>query len=169
MTTLIQYQDTTSRLLGVAGLVDMIGPNLVSVETPNQQNDHYVQSRNEVYAIADEVVQKCLNTALLDVTTDAANPQAATTVTLYKEPGFTAFIRYDPDVPETPYRVLRSQTAQTFHAPLYASRHDAQRAFDALVRPRLHARYVERSLSALIKFPDTSISTSIIPIPRDQS
>ena len=160
MTTLIQFQDTHTHLLGLDGLVDMLGPCVVSVETADAAKDHFVESDIAVYGLADEIIRRRLDAGIMEARFAGSEPTEGLTLTLYKEPGLTAMIAFDPKEPDQPFRVMRTLSEQVLDAPRYPNRSDAQLAFDAIVRPRLDARFAARTVGAAISLSDTSNSAS---------
>lgn len=160
MTTLIQYQDRHTHLLGLDGLVDMLGPCVVSVERTGEAKDHFVSSVESVYAVADKIIRERLNASILDARFTETETGSFRTLILYREPGLTASIVYDPDGGATPYRVMQSRTATVFEAPKYGTLAQAQMAFDAIVRPRLDGRYAVQTIGPVLLPVDTSNTAS---------
>jgi hypothetical protein len=160
MTTLIQFHDAHTHLLGLDGLVDMLGPCVVSVETGEAAKDHFVESDIAVYALADEIIRRRLDAGIMEARFGPSELSETVTLALYKEPGLIALIVFDAKETDRPFRVMRTLSEQILDAPLYRSRNDAQMAFDAIVRPRLDARFAARTVGAAITLNNTSNSAS---------
>lgn len=160
MTTLIQFQDAHAHLLGLDGLVDMLGPCIVSVETVEAAYDHFVESGDAVYGLADDIIRRRLDAGIMDARFASLKPCSTQPLVTYKEPGLTAMILHEPKQTERPYRVMRTVSERVLDASHYRTRLDAQMAFDAIVRPRLDARFAARAVGAAFIINDTSNSAS---------
>lgn len=156
MTLLIKYFDPLCQLTGMDGLQTSQGTFRLSVTLEGEPRDYYFRSEAALHDLADDLIRKRLNSALLETHFDNRQRDTPKILVHYYDMFSTCGIIYAPERDNPLFRVLESLSGGIFKAPRYPHRYAAQQGFDDIIRPKLNGRYCQRHISRQVETADVT-------------